>query len=145
VVQQLANRDRVPFLRHLGPQLPDRVVQREPAAVDQLERDCAGERLGDARDPHVVVEAKRPRRVGLGAAGGAVAGLLAALHEDPDPVGPVGHRDQRVHRALEALVGLLGSRERGAGEQERKRGRGDREQSPCSHQREIMDRSRSAA
>jgi hypothetical protein len=37
----------------------DRIVQSEPALVDELEDHCAGEGLGDAADSHMLFKSNR--------------------------------------------------------------------------------------
>jgi len=59
VVEQLPHGHAGPRGRHAGHALPDRVVESQAAVADESQRDRAAERLGDARDAHVLRRAWR--------------------------------------------------------------------------------------
>jgi hypothetical protein len=63
VVEQLPHRDAPPFPEQPRQPLLDRVVQPEPALVDQLQHDRRDECLADARHAQAVTRPHRPRRL----------------------------------------------------------------------------------
>ena len=56
MVQQLAERDRVPVRDQFGQPVLDRVVEPEPALRHQLQHDRGHEGLRDTRDPEAVTQ-----------------------------------------------------------------------------------------
>jgi hypothetical protein len=89
-----------PAVGQLGKQVVDRVVEPEPALLDEDERGHRGDRLGHRRDAEDAVGPHRDRAVAVERAGGAGVHLAAPRHRPGQP-GDVTRLDMAVHYVLQ--------------------------------------------
>lgn len=109
MLEELAQRHRVPGLGLVGQALADGVVEGEQALVDELEGDGSAERLGDAGDAHVVVGVRRATGRDVADSGRVHLRTVAPGEQGDHPGRAVLLGDQPVELPLEALVVALGA------------------------------------
>ena len=88
-----------------GRQLSDRVVEGEKPLVDHRERHRPGERLGHARDPHMLAGAQGSGGLHVGDARGMNIALAPALDHGDRPGRSLRQSDQVLQRAVQRPVG----------------------------------------
>lgn len=106
VVQQLAQRDVLPLARQVGPPSPDRVLEAEHPARDQGQRRRTVKRLGHARQPHVVVDAKTCVGLDIRDAGADHPTIVASLDHDDDTGRAIGLRHEFGRGVLHRSLGI---------------------------------------
>lgn len=104
MLEELAQRHRVPGLGLVGKALADGVVEGEQALVDELEGYGSAERLGDAGDAHVVVGVRSATGRDVADPGRVHLRTVAAGEQGDRPGWAVVLGDQPVELPLEALV-----------------------------------------
>lgn len=95
VVQQLAERHRVPVLGEVRQAPTDGVVEGECPAVDEAQSHRSAVGLGHARDPHVVVDARWPAGADLGDSGPVDLPVAVPL-EHRDRAGRTARRGDEI-------------------------------------------------
>ena len=102
----------------------DRVVEPQPALLDEPEHECRDERLRDAADAEATVGPHRPSRGPVGEAARLDAHGRPVLHDDQRPRRPgVDHMVEQRAQLLPVVVPCGGP----ADESERRHGEDDRD------------------